>query len=78
MKDNGEKKSCGLLVKFLAVIGAVTVIAGIAYAIYRYFTPDYLEDLEDDFDDYFEDEDEYEEEPLEEFEDEDKESSVTE
>ena len=41
----------------LAIIGAVVVIAGIAYAVYRYLTPDYLEDFEDDFDDDFEDED---------------------
>ena len=41
----------------LALIGAVVVIAGIAYAVYRYLTPDYLEDFDDDFDDDFEDED---------------------
>lgn len=41
----------------LAIIGAVVVIAGIAYAVYRYLTPDYLEDFDDDFDDDFEDED---------------------
>ena len=40
-----------------AIIGAVVVIAGIAYAVYRYLTPDYLEDFDDDFDDDFEDED---------------------
>jgi flagellar basal body-associated protein FliL len=46
----------------LAIVGAVVAIAGIAYAVYRFFTPDYLEDFdeefEDDFeDDYFEEED---------------------
>ena len=45
-----------------AIIGAVAAVAGIAYAVYRFFTPDYLEDFEedfdDDFDDYFEDDDE--------------------
>ena len=41
----------------LAIVGAVVVIAGIAYAVYRYLTPDYLEDFDDDFDDDFEDED---------------------
>ena len=30
-------------------------MAGIAYAVYRFFTPDYLEDFEDDFDDDFDD-----------------------
>ena len=61
MKDR-DCSSSGFLVKLLAVIGAITVIAGIAYAVYKYFTPDYLEDLEDDFDDYFEDDDEFEDE----------------
>lgn len=47
----------------LAIVGAVVAIAGIAYAVYRFVTPDYLEDFdeefEDDFeDDYFEEEDE--------------------
>lgn len=70
MKDRNEEKACGFLVKFLAVIGALTIIAGIAYAIYRHFAPDYLEDMEDDFDDYFENDDEEDDEaaqPLEDF-----------
>ena len=33
----------------LAIIGAVAAVAGIAYAVYRFFTPDYLEEFEDDF-----------------------------
>lgn len=67
--NDKDCKSGSFLVKFLAVVGAITIIAGIAYAIYRYFTPDYLEDLEDDFDDYFED-DEFEDEddPMSDFE----------
>lgn len=40
----------------LAIVGAVVAIAGIAYAVYRFLTPDYLEDFEEDFDDDFEDE----------------------
>jgi len=57
-----ENKRSGLL-KFFAFIGVIAVIAGICYAVYKYFTPDYLEDTEDDddfdddFQDYFEDED---------------------
>ena len=39
----------------LAVLGAVAAVAGIAYAVYRFFTPDYLEEFEDDFDDDFDD-----------------------
>ena len=45
----------------LAIVGAVVVIAGIAYAVFRYLTPDYLEDFDDDFDDDFEDDDPEEE-----------------
>jgi hypothetical protein len=48
-----EKKST--IVWVLAIIGAVTAVAAIAFAVYKYFTPDYLEDFEDDFDDDFDD-----------------------
>ncbi|RKI89558.1 hypothetical protein D7V94_17460 [Parablautia intestinalis] len=60
-----EEKRNNTLLWILAVIGAVAAVAAIAYAVYRYMTPDYLEDFEDDFDDDFEDdffEDEEEEE----------------
>lgn len=59
-KEEDKKKNC--LVWILAILGAVAVIAGIAYAVYRYMTPDYLDDFDDDFDDDFEDEDEESEE----------------
>lgn len=49
-----EKRNNALLWVF-AIIGAVAAVAAISYAVYRYFTPDYLEDFEDDFDDDFED-----------------------
>lgn len=60
-EEEEKKKTCILWV--LAIIGAVAAIAAIAYGVYRFFTPDYLEDFEDDFDDdfdddFFEDEDE--------------------
>lgn len=56
-KKEEPKKKDNTLLWVLAVIGAVAAVAGIAYAVYRYFTPDYLEDFEDDFDDdFFEDE----------------------
>ena len=41
----------------LLAVSVVAAVAGIAYAVYRFFTPDYLEDFEEDFDDDFEDED---------------------
>ena len=40
---------------YWAIIGAVAAVAAIAYGVYRFFTPDYLEDFEDDFDDDFDD-----------------------
>ena len=52
-KEEDKNKKCILWV--LAIIGAVAAVAGIAYAVYRFFTPDYLEDFEDDFDDDFDD-----------------------
>ncbi len=50
-----EQKRNNTIVWVLAIIGAVAAVAAIAYAVYRYMTPDYLEDFEDDFDDDFED-----------------------
>ena len=63
-KDEEEKKKNTIL-WILAIIGAVAAVAGIAYAVYKFFTPDYLKEYEDDFeddfdDDYFEIEDEEE------------------
>lgn len=61
-KEEEEKKFPRAILWALAIIGTIAAVAGIAYAVYLYFTPDYLEDFEDDFDDdfddYFEDEDE--------------------
>ena len=45
-----EKKSNPVVI-VLAVVGVVLTMAAIAYAVYRYFTPDYLDDFEDDFED---------------------------
>ena len=64
-----EKKKCNPLVWILAIVGFVAAVAGIAYAVYRYFTPDYLEDFEDedlDDDDYFDDDDNFEDDFFEE------------
>ena len=50
-----EEKKCNKLLWVLAIIGVVAAVAAIAYAVYRYLTPDYLDDFEDDFDDDFDD-----------------------
>lgn len=54
LKTENEKKANTLL-WVLAIIGAVAAVAAIAYAVYRYMTPDYLDDFDDEFDDDFED-----------------------
>ena len=50
-----EEKESNVLLWVFAVIGAVAAVALIAYAVYRYFQPDYLDDFEDEFEDDFED-----------------------
>ena len=68
LQKREEEKQKNTVLWILAIIGAVTAVAGIAYAVYRYLTPDYLEDFEDDFEDDFDDyfEDDLEEEVSEE------------
>ena len=58
LKKKEDEKQKNTVLWVLAIIGAVAAIAGIAFAVYRFFAPDYLEDFEEDFDDYFEDEEE--------------------
>lgn len=66
-KEDEEQKNAVLWV--LAIIGAVAAVVGIAYAVYRFFTPNYLEDfesdLDNDFEDYFEEETENDAEKVE-------------
>lgn len=62
-KQKDNEKKCNTVLWVLAIIGTVAAVAGIAYAVYRFLTPDYLEDFDDDFDedfddDFFEDEEE--------------------
>ena len=58
-REDPQEKATRRILWVLAIIGAVTAVAGIAYAVYRYFTPDYLDDFDDDFDDdFFDDEEE--------------------
>ena len=62
-KEEDEKKK-NTIIWVLAIIGAIAAVAGFAFAVYKFFTPDYLEDFEEDFDDDFDydfDDDEKEE-----------------
>ena len=38
-----------------AIIGVLVAVAAAAYGIYRFFTPDYLDDFDDEYDDEFDD-----------------------
>ena len=51
LKKKEDEKEKNTVLWVLAIIGAVAAVAGIAFAVYRFFAPDY-------FDDYFEDEEE--------------------
>ena len=63
LKKKEDEKEKNTVLWVLAIIGAVAAVAGIAFAVYRFFAPDYLEDFEEDFDDDFED-DYFEEDEL--------------
>lgn len=53
-KKELEEKNKNVIV--LAVLGAIAAVAGIAFAVYKYLTPDYLEDFDpDDYSDDFDD-----------------------
>ena len=47
-----EEKKCNPIVVILVIIGIIVVIAAAAYALYRFFAPEYVDDL-DDFEDEF-------------------------
>ena len=48
-------KKRNVMMYVFAGIGAVAAMAAVAYAVYRYMNPDYLDDFDDDFDDYEDD-----------------------
>ena len=48
-RERESEKPKNVILWVLAIVGAVAAVAGIAYAVYRFVTPDYLEDFEDDF-----------------------------
>ena len=47
LKKKEEEKDKNTVLWVLAIIGAVAAVAGIAFAVYRFFAPDYLEDFEE-------------------------------
>lgn len=49
-KEHNTKK---VVWTVLAIVGAVATVAGIAYAVYRFFAPNCLEDYEEAFEDEF-------------------------
>ena len=64
--EKKKEKKCNVIVCVLGVIAGIALIAGIVYAIYRFFAPSYLEDFDDDYeddfdDDFFEDEEDEDE-----------------
>ena len=66
-REEEKEKKCNLVVCILGAVLVIAAIAGIAYAVYRFMKPDYLEDYEDDIDDefdydddFFDDDDEFE------------------
>jgi len=54
-KDKEEESKKCPVPRFIWVICFIAIGAAIAYGIYRYLTPDYLEDFDDDFEDDFDD-----------------------
>jgi len=55
LKKKEEKKKCSVWKWVIAIVIAIAAIAAIAFVVYRYLKPDYLEDFEDEFEDDFED-----------------------
>ena len=55
-----DEAQCKKVLWALAIVGAIAAVAGIAFLVYRFFAPDYLEDFEEDFEDEFDEEDDFE------------------
>lgn len=55
LKKRDDERIKKTILWILAILGAAVAIAGIAYAVYRFVTPNYLKDFEEDFDEDFDD-----------------------
>lgn len=53
----GKKKKSDLIVKICVIAGIIIAVAAAAYALYRFFAPDYYADYDDEFEDEFVDAD---------------------
>lgn len=53
-EDDAIKEAKNAFVTIALIVGVITIIAAICIAVYKYLTPDYLDDF-DDFDDDFDD-----------------------
>ena len=53
-KDQEGQQPAGT-VNIFENIGVLVAVAAAAYGIYRFFTPDYLDDFDDEYDDEFDD-----------------------
>lgn len=54
-KNEEKDKKANTVIWVLAILGAITAVAAIAFAVVKYLTPSYLDDDFDDFDDDFDD-----------------------
>ncbi len=58
-EDECVKEAKNAFLSVALIVGVLTIIVGICIAVYKYLTPDYLDDFDDyddDFDDSFFDE----------------------
>ncbi len=58
LRKRDDDKIKKTILWILAVVGIVVAVAGIAYAVYRFFTPDYLDEFDEDFENEYFDEEE--------------------
>lgn len=58
LRKRDDDKIKKTILWILAVVGIVVAVAGIACAVYRFFTPDYLDEFDEDFENEYFDEEE--------------------
>ncbi len=58
-RQEEEEKQKNRILWIFALVGAAAAVAAIAYAVYRFLEPDYLDDYDEDYDDDADDEFDY-------------------